>query len=122
MNHGGKREGAGRPPTSPELKKAPAGVDLPHWMLDWMREQSTPAAQIIEDAVIRRYKLRVPGKIVRRKLATSVGDSRVNISPVKLPQSSVDWLDNLAAKNKMSRSRMLERIIRMLRRSREGSL
>lgn len=60
-NHGGKRQGAGRPPGDPRLVKVPVGYRLPPWLVEWLREQDEPAAQLIEDALCRRHKLKPPG-------------------------------------------------------------
>ena len=57
---GGKREGAGRKPSPPELKKEPISVKLPKWLLDWMREQPESRAVLIEEALKRRHKLKAP--------------------------------------------------------------
>jgi hypothetical protein len=57
---GGKRDGAGRPPVDPQMLKVPVGYKLPRWLVDWLREQDTPAAQLIEDALRRRHKLKPP--------------------------------------------------------------
>lgn len=61
---GGKREGAGRPPGDPQLVKIPVSYKLPRWLVEWMREQDTPAAQIIEEAVTKKHKLTQPKKSV----------------------------------------------------------
>jgi hypothetical protein len=58
--HGGKREGAGRPPTPTQLAKIPVGYRLPRWLVEWLRDQNVPAAQLIEDALVRRHKIRPP--------------------------------------------------------------
>ena len=60
MSQGGKREGAGRPPIDPHLVKVPVGYKLPRWLVEWLREQDVPAAQLIEDALRRRHKLKPP--------------------------------------------------------------
>lgn len=60
MSSGGKREGAGRPPGDPDLVKVPVGYKLPRWLVEWLREQDTPAAQVIEDALCRRHNLAPP--------------------------------------------------------------
>lgn len=60
MSHGGKRQGAGRPPGDPDLVKVPVGYKLPRWLVEWMREQDTPAAQLIEEALTKRHKLKPP--------------------------------------------------------------
>lgn len=57
---GGARDGAGRKPAPPELKKIPVGVKLPRWLVEWMREQPESQAVLIEDALKRRHKLKPP--------------------------------------------------------------
>jgi len=57
---GGKREGAGRPPLDPQRVKVPVGYKLPRWLVEWLRAQDTPAAQLIEAALVRRHKLTPP--------------------------------------------------------------
>lgn len=59
-NHGGKRKGSGRPPTDPDLLKIPVSYKLPRWLVEWLREESAPASQIIESAILRRHKLKPP--------------------------------------------------------------
>lgn len=60
MARDGKRTGAGRPLGDPDLVKVPVGYKLPRWLVEWLREQDTPAAQLIEDALRRRHKLKPP--------------------------------------------------------------
>jgi len=60
MSSGGKREGAGRPPIDPQLLKVPVGYKLPRWLVDWLRAQEEPTAQLIEDALRRRHKIKPP--------------------------------------------------------------
>jgi hypothetical protein len=60
MGKGGKREGAGRPPIDPQLVKVPVGYKLPSWVVEWLREQETPAAVLIEEALIKAHKLKPP--------------------------------------------------------------
>jgi hypothetical protein len=57
---GGKREGAGRPPINPRMVKIPVGYKLPRWLVDWIRAQNDPAAQMIEEAMIEKYQLTPP--------------------------------------------------------------
>ena len=57
---GGKREGSGRKPSPPELKKIPVGVKLPRWLAEWMREQPKSQAVLIEEALKSRHKLKPP--------------------------------------------------------------
>lgn len=60
MSSGGKREGAGRPPIGLRMVKVPVGYKLPRWLVEWLRDQDEPAAQLIEDALCRRHKLKPP--------------------------------------------------------------
>ncbi len=62
MSSGGRREGAGRPPIDPRMVKVPVGYKLPRWLVEWLREQDEPAAQLIEDALRRRHKLKPPAE------------------------------------------------------------
>jgi len=57
---GGKRDGAGRPKTPLNLKKIQGNYRLPQWLVAWLRSQSQPQAQIIEDALIKVHKLKPP--------------------------------------------------------------
>lgn len=57
---GGKREGAGRPPIDPQMVKVPVGYKLPRWLVEWLRIQEEPAAQLIEDALRKQHKLKAP--------------------------------------------------------------
>jgi hypothetical protein len=61
-NHGGKRQGAGRPPGDPELVKIPVGHKLPRWLVAWMRDQDQSQAVIIEQAICEKYNLKPPVK------------------------------------------------------------
>lgn len=61
MNHGGAREGAGRKPAPPLLKKTARSVKLPEWLWQWMDNQDgTNRALLIEDAMKRQHALKVP--------------------------------------------------------------
>jgi hypothetical protein len=60
MSRGGKREGAGRPPIYHQLVKVPVGYKLPRWLVEWLREQEMPAAHLIEEALMKRHKLKPP--------------------------------------------------------------
>lgn len=60
MARGGKREGAGRPTIDPQLVKKPTGYKLQQWIIDWLREQETPAAVLIEEALIKAHQLKPP--------------------------------------------------------------
>ena len=60
MTRGGQRAGAGRPPIDPQLAKIAVSYRLPRWLVGWMRDQDIPASQLIEDALMRRHKLKPP--------------------------------------------------------------
>ena len=51
MNKGGKREGAGRKPAHPLLKKEMISLKLPRWLIDRLDEESKSRAVMIEDAL-----------------------------------------------------------------------
>jgi hypothetical protein len=57
MSSGGKRENAGRPPSDPLFLKVPVGYKLPRWLVNWLRDQDIPAAQLIEEALCHQYNL-----------------------------------------------------------------
>lgn len=57
---GGKREGAGRKPSPPELKKEPISVKLPKWLIEWMDAQPDSRAVLIEEALKRQHKIKPP--------------------------------------------------------------
>lgn len=67
MNHGGKRPGAGRYPAEPGQKKIPVGYKLTPWLVEWLRAQDRPAAQLIEEALVKAYGL-------NRTTATKTGN------------------------------------------------
>jgi hypothetical protein len=58
--HGGKREGSGRRPVDPALKKMPIFLKLPQWMLDWMATREENRAELIEQALMKVHKLTPP--------------------------------------------------------------
>jgi len=61
--HGGKRRGAGRPRGSTKPgRKVPISTKLPPWLVEWLRAQERPQAQLIEEALIEHYHLTAPGQ------------------------------------------------------------
>ena len=58
--HGGKRKGAGRPPIATELVKIPVSYKLPRWLVKWLREQDEPASVLIEQALVKKHKIKTP--------------------------------------------------------------
>lgn len=57
---GGKREGAGRPPVTANLKKEPICVKLPRWLIDWMSGQTKSRAVLIEHALKKEHSIEPP--------------------------------------------------------------
>jgi hypothetical protein len=57
---GGYREGAGRKPTHPLLKKAPISLKLPQWLLQWLDQQTVSRAVIIENALRATHDIEPP--------------------------------------------------------------
>jgi hypothetical protein len=61
---GGSRKGSGRPKGStidPSLKRVGlTGFRLPRWIVEWLKSQKGSGGRIIEDALIKQYKLRQP--------------------------------------------------------------
>lgn len=57
---GGKRDGAGRKPSSPALLKIPVSIKLPRWLVEWMDKQPKSRAILIEDALQKRHKIGPP--------------------------------------------------------------
>ena len=57
---GGRREGAGRKPAPPALKKMPVSLKLQRWLIGWMDSQPDSRAVLIEDALCKRNKLKPP--------------------------------------------------------------
>jgi len=38
----------------------PVGYKLPSWLVEWLRDQEEPAAQLIEDALCQLHNLNPP--------------------------------------------------------------
>ena len=61
MSSGGKREGAGRKPIPPLLKKTARSIKLPEWIWQWMDSKNgTNRAILIEDALREKHGLKQP--------------------------------------------------------------
>lgn len=59
--HGGKRQGAGRPPAPVFLKKRMVSIRLPEWLILWMDAQTeTNRAALIEDALKEAHGIEPP--------------------------------------------------------------
>lgn len=52
---GGKREGAGRKPAHPRLKKEMISIKLPRWLIDRMNEEPESRPALIEDALKEKF-------------------------------------------------------------------
>ena len=59
-NKGGKREGAGRKPALPLIKKVPVSIKLPRWLLDRLADLPGNRAVEIEAALCARHGLKPP--------------------------------------------------------------
>jgi len=61
---GGWRKGGGRPKgstISPHLKRVNlTGFRLPQWIVDWIKSQEKSGGRIIEDALVKYYRLKPP--------------------------------------------------------------
>lgn len=62
--HGGKRPGAGRKKSAPELLKIPISIKLPRWVIEWMRMQKKSQAVLIEDALMQRHGITPPEHVI----------------------------------------------------------
>ena len=52
---GGKREGAGRKPAHPLLKKEMISLKLPRWLIDRLDEEVESRAVMIESALCEKH-------------------------------------------------------------------
>jgi len=52
---GGKREGAGRKPAHPLLKKEMISLKLPMWLIDRLDEETKSRAVMIETALCEKH-------------------------------------------------------------------
>lgn len=52
--------GAGAPSKPPALVKAPVGLKLPRWLLDWMRQQDKSMAVLVEEALREKHGIEPP--------------------------------------------------------------
>jgi hypothetical protein len=63
---GGYRKGGGRPKGSTiatHLKRVNlTGFRVPQWMIDWLKAQDRSGGRMIEEALIKYYKLEPPAK------------------------------------------------------------
>ncbi len=59
---GGSREGAGRKPASPNLKKITKGIRLSSWVWDWLDKQEEPRGTMLEAALLEKHNLKPPTK------------------------------------------------------------
>ena len=61
---GGRRKGGGRPKgstISPQLKRVNLpNFRLPRWIVDWIKSQERSGGRVIEEALVKHYKLKPP--------------------------------------------------------------
>ena len=50
----------GRPPAPPSLRRVHVPVRLPQWLVDWMAQQAYTPAELIQAALLKAHKLKVP--------------------------------------------------------------
>jgi len=55
VDKGGKREGAGRKPAHPLLKKKMISLKLPRWLIDRLDEEDESRAVMIETALREKH-------------------------------------------------------------------
>ena len=71
---GGRRKGAGRPKGSnkpPHLRRVTLpDFRLPQWIVDWLKAQDYSGGRLIEEALIKYYKLEHPDekRVSKRKM------------------------------------------------------
>ena len=67
---GGQRKGGGRPKgstISPHLKRVNLpDFRLPLWIVDWIKSQERSGGRIIEEALIKHYRLKAPAPIGKK--------------------------------------------------------
>ena len=63
MSKGGKREGAGAKPLPEALKREQCPIRLPQWIIDDIDSRLGSRAKVIEEALIKIYKLKAPKKV-----------------------------------------------------------
>lgn len=59
-NHGGKREGAGRPFVNEDLKRNTMPVRIPQWLISVIDSLDGSRGKVVEEAVIKAHKLKPP--------------------------------------------------------------
>lgn len=95
MSRGGKREGAGRPPIDPQMVKIPVGYKLPRWLVEWLRKQEMPAAQLIEAALCAAHDLKSPQDQQFSEFELGIVESV--IGPAPAPRRVISVLDDYIA-------------------------
>jgi hypothetical protein len=60
MDRGGKREGAGRPPTPAHIKRETCPVRLPRWLIEELDRRDGSRGEIIEAALVKALKVKPP--------------------------------------------------------------
>ena len=60
MKRGGKRIGAGRKHSPPELLKIPISLKLPRWLIEWMETRPESRAVLIENSLRETHKIKPP--------------------------------------------------------------
>ena len=50
----------GRPYASPQLQRVGVPIRLPRWLAEWLDSTGLRRADVVEEALIKRYKLKPP--------------------------------------------------------------
>lgn len=50
----------GRPPAAPHLARVMVAIRLPQWLVTWIEAQGGDKTALIEEALIKRHKLKAP--------------------------------------------------------------
>lgn len=53
---------SGRPPVRSHLRRVLVAVRLPQWLVDWLGNQPGTKTKVVESALMKAHKLRVPKK------------------------------------------------------------
>lgn len=81
----------GRAKLDQSLKKVPLFVNLPQWLIDWLRSQPESNAIIIERALINEYDIRFDTSPIDPIEINNIS------APIKLSQSEADWVNEIKA-------------------------
>ena len=61
-SHGGKRKGAGRPPSPPGTVRVMVSYRLPEYIVDWLKAHPESSTALVEEALIEKHRIKAPRK------------------------------------------------------------